>query len=286
LRPDATTSARELLAQLDDQARRGAVPTSLGNVVARIWGDGPPLVLLHGGTGSWRHWARNIAFFAASHRVVAIDLPGMGDSDLPAVPVDRPAIAAAVREVIATLLPGEPCHLVGFSFGGSIAGLLAGLLAGAASHQPRSLTLVGSGGFGPPMGNPPRHRLRHLEGEARLAAHRANLLSLMIAEPARVDALALEIQEQNTQRSRLGILPDRAHPYLPAAFAGFTGAVNAVWGERDHFVAGHLTERIAQLRAARSDARVDVFPDTGHWAAHEAADSFNVWLRDRLPATA
>lgn len=282
MRADTATGAREFLARLDGQARRSTLPTRLGHVVARDWGNGPVLVLLHGGTGSWRHWARNIAFLAAAHRVVAIDLPGMGNSDAPAAIVDRPLIATAVGEAIATLVPDEAFHLVGFSFGGSIAGLVAGLVP----RQLRSLTLVGPGGFGPPMANPPRQRLRHLEGEARVAAHRANLLNLMIAEPAHVDALALEIQEQNTQQSRLGVLTDRTYPYLPAAFERFTGAVNVVWGERDHFIAAHLRDRIAGLRTARPSVRVHVFPGTGHWVPYEAADRFNAWLREHLPAEA
>ncbi|MDE2198352.1 MAG: alpha/beta fold hydrolase [Rhodospirillales bacterium] len=279
---DNAAEARAFLARLDSQARRSTLTTHLGHVVARDWGDGPVLVLLHGGTGSWRHWARNIAPLANDCRVVALDLPGMGDSDLPAVAVDRPAIAAAVREAIITMLPGEVFHLAGFSFGGSIAGLLAGL----APRHVRSLTLVGPGGFGPPMASPPRQRLRHLAGEARIAAHRANLLNLMIAEPEHVDALAIEIQEQNTRQSRLGILTDRTHPYLPAAFAEFAGPLNAVWGERDHFISAHLRDRIAGLRAARPDARVQVFSGAGHWVAYEAAGHFTAWLRAHLPANA
>ena len=278
----STAAAREFLARLDGQARRSTLRTRLGHVVARDWGDGPTLVLLHGGTGSWRHWARNIKFLAAKHKVVAVDLPGMGDSDLPPTSVDRPAVAVAVREAIAALLQDETFHLIGFSFGGSISGLVAGLVP----RQLRSLTLVGPGGFGPPIASPPRQRLRHLEGEERAAAHRANLLNLMIAEPAHVDALALEIQEQNTQQSRLGILNDRTHPYLPSAFAGFTGTVNAVWGERDQFIAAHLRDRIAALRAARPRARVHVFPGAGHWVGFEAADRFNAWLGEHLPAPA
>jgi pimeloyl-ACP methyl ester carboxylesterase len=276
---DTTDSARAFLARLDGEARRNAVPTSLGRVVMREWGDGPPLVLLHGGTGSWRHWARNIASFAATRRVVAIDLPGMGDSDLPTVALDRPVIAAAVCDAIGALLHGDRLDLAGFSFGGSIAGLVARLMP----HHLRSLTLVGPGGFGPPMASPPRQWLRYLEGEERVAAHRANLLNLMIADPAHVDALALEIQDQNTLLSRLGVLADRTHPYLPAAFADFNGTVNAVWGRRDHFVAAHLSDRIAGLRAARPDVRSHVFPDAGHWVAYEAADDFNAWLQDNLP---
>ncbi|MDP1534466.1 MAG: alpha/beta hydrolase, partial [Rubrivivax sp.] len=32
----------------------------------RRFGDGPPLVLLHGGHGSWLHWVRNVQALAAT----------------------------------------------------------------------------------------------------------------------------------------------------------------------------------------------------------------------------
>ena len=68
-----------LLARLDGAATRHQTPTGAGNMVWRSWGSGPVLVLLHGGSGSWRHWVRNIEYFARDRRVLAPDLPGLGD---------------------------------------------------------------------------------------------------------------------------------------------------------------------------------------------------------------
>src|SRR3546814_6277896 len=45
-----------------------------GQMVWRLWGEGPPLVLLHGGSGSWTHWFRNIPALARRYRVIAADL--------------------------------------------------------------------------------------------------------------------------------------------------------------------------------------------------------------------
>ena len=44
-------------------------------------GDGPPIVLLHGPGGNAAHWARVIGELAATHRVIAPDLPGQGASE-------------------------------------------------------------------------------------------------------------------------------------------------------------------------------------------------------------
>src|SRR5580693_7254730 len=46
-------------------------------------GEGPPLVFLHGLIGRWTHWVEQLTAFAGSHRVIAVDLPGFGDTPLP-----------------------------------------------------------------------------------------------------------------------------------------------------------------------------------------------------------
>ena len=42
------------------EADRIETPCGDGMMVWRRWGSGPPLVLLHGGYGSWMHWVRNV----------------------------------------------------------------------------------------------------------------------------------------------------------------------------------------------------------------------------------
>jgi pimeloyl-ACP methyl ester carboxylesterase len=46
-------------------------------------GPGPTLLLVHGLGGSWKVWLENILPFAHDHRVIAVDLPGFGDSAVP-----------------------------------------------------------------------------------------------------------------------------------------------------------------------------------------------------------
>src|SRR5579859_2997484 len=72
-RPDEPSAV--LLDRLRRDAREGRSPCGSGDMVWRVWGAGTPVVLLHGGYGSWTHWLRNIDALAASYRVVAADLP-------------------------------------------------------------------------------------------------------------------------------------------------------------------------------------------------------------------
>ncbi len=86
----------------------------------------PPVVLLHGGSGSWSHWLRTIDPLRASGRpVLAADLPGFGDSDPPPRGGDADALVAPLAQGLAQLVPGTAVDLVGFSFGGLAAALLA-----------------------------------------------------------------------------------------------------------------------------------------------------------------
>lgn len=57
------------------------VPHERGHIRWRRWGgQGRPLVLLHGGHGSWLHWVRNIEALAERREVWVPDMPGYGDS--------------------------------------------------------------------------------------------------------------------------------------------------------------------------------------------------------------
>jgi FAD/FMN-containing dehydrogenase/pimeloyl-ACP methyl ester carboxylesterase len=84
-------------------------------------GDGPPVVLLHGPAGNAAHWFRVIPDLVRTHRVIAPDLPGHGESEV----VDRGAldadrIAAWLGELIEHTCPSPPA-LVGYALGGAIA---------------------------------------------------------------------------------------------------------------------------------------------------------------------
>ena len=279
--PPDTAQARAVLDRLDASARRWETPCGTATMAWRGWGEGPAAVLLHGGAGSWRHWARNIAALARTHRVIAPDLPGLGDSARAPDPITAEAIAAIVAAGVATGLDAEsPYDLVGFSFGG----VIAGLVAAGAGPRLRSLTLFGTGGLGPPNRSVELVKLRDLTGEARVAAHRENLLRMMLADPARIDPLALEIQEQNTRRARLNSSPMWISPVLHDALPRVQAPVRGIWGAHEMPDAALLEARIGLLRRARPDAVIEVIPDAGHWAFYEAAERCNVLLAQILAA--
>ena len=105
---------------------------------------GRPLVLLHGGSGSWTHWLRNIQGLSKERAVYALDLPGFGDSDLPPQARDADDLQHHVAQGMRQLLGNGPHDVMGFSFGGMTAGFIA-------AEQPdliQRLVLVGIPGLG------------------------------------------------------------------------------------------------------------------------------------------
>ncbi|MCU0946136.1 MAG: alpha/beta fold hydrolase, partial [Rubritepida sp.] len=211
-------------------ATRHETPCGDGHVVWRGWGEGPPLVLLHGGSGSWRHWLRNIEAFARHHRVLAPDMPGLGESAMPPGEATPAAAAAPLAEGLAALLgPARRYHLVGFSFGANVGGHLAAL----EGEHVLSLTLVGAASLGLPRPPLDLLKVRDKQGAARMAAHRENLARLMLRDPARIDDTALAIQEWNTAHARLRSRGFASGTSLKDALEQVIAPLNGIWGEYD-----------------------------------------------------
>ncbi len=87
--------------------------------------DAPVIVLLHGFTGAKENWLPLMASLTDTHRVIAPDLPGWGESErIDGADYGVIAQAERVSAWLATL-PEPPALLVGHSMGGHIAALVA-----------------------------------------------------------------------------------------------------------------------------------------------------------------
>jgi len=290
----ATLPMPPAVTALQRQARRLATPCGDGELVWHVWGEGagteatPPLVLLHGGSGSWTHWVRNIGALVQAGRTVWVpDLPGFGDSASPPQGADADAVVEPLAQGLRQLFGDRPCDLVGFSFGG----LTAGLLLAAHPRLARQLVLVGA----PAMGVVPSRQFllkawRHLEAPGQLAAHRYNLAALMLQDPALIDTeegLALGLHVANVLRDRM---PRRrlAHTdALARALAHVPCPVHAIYGATDAL----YREWIAALQGAYEQATPDfrglaLIEQAGHWVQFERPRAFHAALLQALEAGA
>jgi pimeloyl-ACP methyl ester carboxylesterase len=270
-----TEAALAAVEAWDAKSRRATTPSGAGQMVWRVWGEGPPVVLLHGGAGSWRHWIRNLEALTARHRVLAPDSPGLGESAAPSDPWTPHASAEAVATGLRTLLlPEETVDIVGFSAGAILGGLIARLLGARC----RTLVLVGAGGLGTARVPVALEKVRRLEGDARREAHFTNLARLMIADPERIDEQAIAIQAWNSDHTRISSVAVAQSDILARALEGGAAALKAIWGEADAVARTSLDDRCGVLRAIDPAVEIAVLPGAGHWVAYEAADRFNETL--------
>src|SRR6476659_1746734 len=97
-------------------------------IAYETWGDGPPLMLLHGGGQSRQAWieAGYVDRLKARFRVIAIDARGHGESDKPTRRADY-AIETVMGDVLAVAdaCGAETFDLLGYSYGGNIGRYLA-----------------------------------------------------------------------------------------------------------------------------------------------------------------
>ncbi len=277
-----------LIERLRALATRRETPCGAGTMVWHVWGESrpglPPVVLFHGGSGSWTHWLRNIQpLVAAGRQVIAADLPGFGDSALPPTGGDADALVAPLAEGLGALLAGDPCDLVGFSFGG----LTAGLLLAEHPALARRLVLVGA----PAMGVTPDRQFelkawRHLPSAAEQeAVHRFNLAALMLNDASLIDGLALELHIANLMRDRM---PRRrlAHTdILARSLPRVRCPVFAIYGAHDALYKAWIHQLEDAFEAAAPDFRgLVLIPEAGHWVPFERPEAFDDALLTVLTA--
>lgn len=270
--PDEDPAAA--VARIESLSQKRLTPIGPGNMQWHVWGRGTPLVLLHGGFGSWLHWIRNIPAMAKRFTVFAACLPGFGGSDDLPEPQTIENLAAIVSAGIDRVLPSEArFHMLGFSFGGIVGGIVAALQG----DRLLSHTFSGSGGMG--LTRNPMETLRNWRRskteEERLQAHRRNLEILMIADPRKVDALAVYIQNRNTPLCRVRTYKYWHLDILQEPLHKVKGRLMGLYGSSDAIVNGHMHERIHYLKAIQPELIFREIEGAGHWACYEAAEVFN-----------
>ncbi len=282
----------EDLAALERAARRIEVSGEPGPMVWHAWrppawASGPahpPVVLLHGGSGSWTHWARNIAGLVRAGRDVWVpDLPGFGDSAKPARGGDADALPEPMEAALARLFGDAAVDLVGFSFGA----MVGTLMAARTPARIRRLVLSGA----PALGVNPDFRMvlrswGGLTGAALVAAHRHNLATLMLARPESIDDLALAIHARNLARDRMKLRRLSRTRIVVETLPRVRCPVMGIWGAEDLLYRG-VGDRLAPALANAPDFRwLEQIPGAGHWVQYEDWEAYDALLARALAEAA
>jgi pimeloyl-ACP methyl ester carboxylesterase len=229
----------------------------------------PPLVFVHGWCCNRSHFAPQVRYFAARHRVLAVDQRGFGDSDGPAQDYSVEALADDLAWLCAELALDRPV-LVGHSLGGAVA------LAVAARRPdlPRALALCDPAIVPTPRAAELRRKLatelasarwrdaafefidRFLFGEGFDPEHRARIAAEMCETP------------QHVMHSSFASLCDFDSEAAARRCRVPTLVVEAAIPILDR-------ERLRELCPG---ARFERTPDAGHFHQLEAPDAVNAIL--------
>ena len=244
------------------------------------------LVLLHGGSGSWMHWIRNVApLVADGFHVLAVDLPGFGDSALPEHGGDVDALIEPLHAAWHTTWPMLPASnkvsFIGFSFGG----MTAALWLAAYPKDATNLVLVGSPGLG--IKSPHRVPLkgwRHLATEElQTEAHRHNLLALMLHDERKLDELAMAVHRLNVARDRMPRRRLSGTPIVANALPRIACSVHVIYGEWDALYQGCMAEVEKLFKNITPQlASWQLVSGSGHWVQFEAPEAFQLALKKTL----
>ena len=250
-------------------------------------GEGPPVLLVHGLATSMVTWYCNIdALVSGGYRVLALDLPGHGDSDKPKDLDYEPAGAAELIQQFLIALGLDRISLVGNSAGG----LVVSLFSLAYPQQVEKLVLVAPGGMGRHVTWLLRAMSVPVIGELfyqpRLQSP-MNLARRIFFRPPPILAEVLPEMERvrnlpgtrhaaiKSIRSSVSLLGQRRKSFILDRLRELKRPLMTIWGEEDAIIPA--SQAIAVRRALpRSVTRV--LPECGHWPHMEKAEQFNELL--------
>lgn len=265
--------------------------------VYRTAGSGPPVVLIHGMINSSRHWEAVARRLAGSHRVIAPDLIGHGDSATPRGDYSLGAHAASIRDLLAAL-GVESATIVGHSLGGGVAMQFFYQFP----QRTERLVLISSGGLGQEVSPllrgaavPGSAALLRLATRPRLvgalAAGGSNLRARGNSGGVYLQAIARALgplQEPGSQRAFLQTLravidihgqrvSARDRLYLLGEMPTLI-----VWGGRDRTIPSRHGEEAAE---AIPNCRFETLPRAAHFPNIEDPEALAAVLGDFLATT-
>lgn len=252
-------------------------------------GSGPPILFVHGLSGSWQNWLEQLLPFSEDHRVVAVDLPGFGESEMPRDTISISGYGSFVDRFM-DAIGMEAATIVGNSMGGFI-GLELGISYPARVER---LVLVSAAGLSiEKRRNEPLLKLMYLgENVAQWATARVVGRSREMAGRPRgrraimwfvtphAERLAPEfVIEQTKGAGKPGFLPalDALTDYpIRDRLDDIECPVLIVWGEKDLLVPVKDAYTFDELIP---DSKLIVYEDVGHCAMFEVPERFNADLR-------
>jgi 2-hydroxy-6-oxonona-2,4-dienedioate hydrolase len=238
--------------------------------------DAAPLLLIHGGHGCWAHWIANIDALARQLRVIALDLPGFGESADPGALPDVVDFAVCVRALIEQLQLRN-ITLVGFSFGT----LVAVTVAVAEPNRVVSLVLVNPPGVGDRTAAAlalPR-RLSELAKEHGLRAGvTGTLKEMMLCNHELINDELISLIANCVRRTRYPTRQISRQSQLIPILENVRQRTLVIFGGNDPFHCHDLEGRSELVNRALGAKVTKIIPSAAHWVQYDRPDQFNQTL--------
>jgi len=280
--PDAAVQAKDYVDNLIAHAEIVKTPTGDGDMVWQVWGADTgktPLLLLHGGFGSWTHWIANVEALSRGRLVVTCDMPGLGDSASAPGELTPDNLAAPIVAGLDTVFGKDKAFdLAGFSFGG----LIGSRVAKAVGERMKTYVAVGASGFENLHVRVLGIRVpdKDMSDVEKNAIHHDNLNILMLHDEAKIDDVAVYTHRKNVARSRVRSRPMSLGNHLVEALPDIKARLAGIWGVHD--ATGGGREQILKRRDIFAQYQPEVpfvvIEDAGHWVMYETPEEFDAAL--------
>jgi pimeloyl-ACP methyl ester carboxylesterase len=250
-------------------------------IAYRRAGEGPPLVLLHGGPMDSREFRYQLEGLAEEFTVVAWDMPGCGQSSDPPEDFRIPDYVRCLVSFLQALRIERP-HVLGLSFGSGF----ALELYRAHPEIPRSLILAsayaGWAGSLPPEVVEQRKQglLQRIEQPDVWVREWPGTLLTDTAPPGLVDDVSAILADYHPAAQR-NLLLHSGFPEqdLREVLPHVTVPTVLLYGDQD--VRSPLTVA-EEMHASIPGSRLVIIPGAGHLSDMEAPDRFNAEVRSFL----
>jgi len=252
--------------------------------------DKPVLLFVHGIMGTWRNWIFNLLPFADRYRVIAVDLPGFGLSEMPDGEFSLERYAETLKKLCGQL-GIEKVTIIGNSMGGQISAIVAKKFPELLSK----LILVDAAGFSTSTAQLRRiapyakyfnwiftfgYMIRKVIAGSKLLT--TAFTKIVLWKPAQISTELILVLLAGIGKK--GFVP-ALQTIANTPIKKFPGTIDVetviIWGRNDALIPKADAFRYAKMIP---QATLELMDDVGHIPMFETPDRFNALIEQYAPA--